>query len=272
MTKQSTIEFTENNIAGKLLHLCVRQLESLQTPWNLTSEDKQKIILNAMEQAVIGVVREAVEIIATDKMPALRMQVDSVTFKDGVKAVMSTSKSSGGRHALADSEGGTVLVVIAQPENFTGGTKEVKAQPDQAQLPLGESLPEIRPYEDGFMIYKDEMPMAGAQKFSTHENAETWLQVHLGVAAKPREPADRDEQTLAKAAETMAAQEPAPAPKLEDAVAVFKQAGLEEAKKDDGDFDTGWSLTAEKYPKEFVEEYYDELQKAFADGWEEGDK
>lgn len=287
-------QFAADELAGKLLHMCVAQLESLKNPWSMTSEANQEIAINAMREGIKEATHSAVMVIATQRAQALRATVEGVNFKDGIKATLSLSKVEPGRHDLADAEGSTVLIIIANPEQFTGGTEKVTPQPDQKSL-LEPSKYEIVPPKDGFMfrVLKDGMPIAKAPKrFDTHEEAEKWLQDHLDISKKkdPEPPVDvKDAGKKAdgkKATDAKADNKDAPktdkpvdwpfppnaddAAKLKSALDAFAAAGKEEAAKPISDWDNQWNEIAGKYPPEYVEEHYTELSKAFADGWEEG--
>jgi len=207
-------------------------------------------------------------VIATDRAPSLAGTVESVTFKDGIKAVLTLDKHAEGRHNLADAEGTTVLIVMANPEQFTGGMEKVGAAPDQHGLPL-ESQPEIRKEKDGsYSVFKDDVRMPGGAGFPTHDAAEQWLQKLLGIEKKKTEKKDAKK---GKAEEPPAAVEQPPAvatPDLEEAKKAFFKAAEEEAKKDSGTWETGWDSVVAKYPSAWVQDNYGELSSAYADGWE----
>lgn len=269
------LEFAREELAGKLKAMCVGLLESFKTPWNMTSEKNQAIALAKMEEVIQQQVRRAVMVIATERNPRLSATVESVTFKDGIKAVLTLDKHAEGRHDLADAEGSTCVIVMANPEQFTGGMEKVGAQPDQAALGL-ESLPEIRKESDGtYTIYKDKVPMPGGKGFPDHAAAEAWLQKTLGIEkpkaekkgakkGKTEEPPADEQKAPA------AARKPEPAPDLEEAKRAFHAAAKEEAAKDGGDWEAGWSAIVAKYPSAWVQDNYAEISAAYADGWEEG--
>lgn len=267
------LEFAREELAGKLKAMCVGLLESFKTPWNMTSEKNQEIALAKMEEVIEQQVRRAVLVIATERTPSLSGTVESVTFKDGIKAVLTLDRHAEGRHDLADAEGTTVLIVMANPEQFTGGMEKVGAQPDQNALNL-ESLPEIRPEDDGtYTIYKDKVPTPGGKGFPDHAAAEAWVQKQLGVGkpktdkkgskkAKAEEPPAGEQQPPAAAAKSE------PAPDLEEVKTAFHTTAKEEAAKDGGDWEAGWNAIVAKYPSAWVQEYYGELSSSYADGWE----
>jgi len=263
------LEFAREELAGKLKAMCVGLLESFKTPWNMTSEKNQEIALNKMEEVIKQAVRQAVMVIATDRAPSLAGTVESVTFKDGIKAVLTLDKHAEGRHNLADAEGTTVLIVMANPEQFTGGMEKVGAAPDQHGLPL-ESQPEIRKEKDGsYSVFKDDVRMPGGAGFPTHDAAEKWLQKLLGIEKKK---ADKKGTKKEKGEEPPAAKEQPPAaiPDLESAKKAFFDAAAAEVKKDDGVWETGWEAVVAKYPSDWVQDNYGDLSSSYANGWESG--
>lgn len=263
------LEFAREELAGKLKAMLVGLLESFKTPWNMTSEKNQAIALAKMEEVIDQQVRRAVMVIATERTPSLSATVESVTFKDGIKAVLMLDRHAEGRHDLADAEGTTVLIVMANPEQFTGGMEKTGAAPDQAALGL-ESLPEIRKEDDGtYTIYKDKMPMPGGKGFPDHAAAEAWLQKTLGIE-KPK--ADKKGAKKGKTEDVPPAAAPKAeaAPDLEEAKKAFYDAAKAEAEKDGGEWETGWNAVVASYPSAWVQDNYAELSAAYADGWEEG--
>lgn len=262
-----TIEFAEEELAGKLLRIVVAQLEGQREPWSKVSEEKQEIALNAMRLSVESGVRDAVYVIASDRRTALHAVVESVTFKDGIKAVFSLNKGDGGRHELADAEGGTALVIVGELDKFATGTEKVGAAPAQRGLALStkaaDPAPEVLPpapeakeepvpevIEDGgaFVIVigkgEDRVRYPGAPKsFKSAQRAEDWLQ---------KEQAKKDE-TL-----------------LEGALEAFRKAGEEAGKKpeDERNYDEAYERVSQLYAQIFLDDHYTELSAAFADGFD----
>ena len=264
------LEFAREELAGKLLALCVSQLEALKTPWNMTSEKNQQISLDKMREVVEREVRRAVMVIATERAPRLTATVESVTFKDGIKAVLTLDKHSEGRHDLADSEGTTVLIVMANPEQFSGGMEKTGAAPDQNALPL-DSQPEIREEPDGtYTIYKDKMPMPGGKGFPDHAAAEAWLQKQLGIEKKKAEGKKGKKDAAPQPPPPAEAPPPEKPLDLEEVKKVFHEAAKQEAGKDEGTWESGWDAVVAKYPRDYVADNYAELSAAYADGWESG--
>lgn len=119
---------------GEVMAAAMRQLRALDKPWLRLPEEKQKAVIDEVRDACSVAIRQAVEIIATDDRTRFTAQVESVTFKDGVKAVL-TMPNTMASHELADTAGGRVYVVIEDPNRYTQASPAVpKADPDQPTL------------------------------------------------------------------------------------------------------------------------------------------
>lgn len=119
---------------GEVMAAAMRQLRALDKPWLHLPEQKQKDVIEEVRDAVSVAIRQAVEIIATDDRTRFTAQVESVTFKDGVKAVL-TMANTMASHELADVQGGRVYVVIEDPTRYVQTSGAVpKADPDQPAL------------------------------------------------------------------------------------------------------------------------------------------
>lgn len=177
-TDQLVVDIAEDKLAGSLLKLCVGIQEQIKLPWAALPEQDQQRQIDVMAEKVRSYVREACNIIASEHKATIRMAVDSVTFKDGVKAVFTTTKSAAGVYDLANAEGGSVTVLLNDYDRYAQGTNEVKAAPDQKQLELatGDSVPEVIERDGRVLIVKDGMPLLGAPNpFHDQQAAVDWL-------------------------------------------------------------------------------------------------
>lgn len=119
---------------GEVMSAAMKQLRALDKPWLRLPEKQQKEVIDEVRDHVSVAIRKAVEIIATDDRTRFVAAVESVTFKDGVKAVL-TMANTQASHELADTAGGTVYVVIEDPNRYVMGSSAVpKADPDQAPI------------------------------------------------------------------------------------------------------------------------------------------
>lgn len=127
-------ELAREFMLGEVMAAAMRQLRALDKPWLRLPEDKQREVIDEVRDAVAVAIRQAVEIIATDDRTRFTAQVESVTFKDGVKAVL-TMANTMASHELADVQGGRVYVVIEDPNRYIHSSAAVpQADPDQRGL------------------------------------------------------------------------------------------------------------------------------------------
>lgn len=134
IVEKTAIDIAREFMLGEVMAAAMRQLRALDKPWLRLPEQAQKDVIDEVKNDVQHAIREAVEIIATDDRTRFVAAVESVTFKDGVKAVLTMSNSAAS-HELADTAGGRVFIVIEDPSRYTAaGSNVPKADPDQAAL------------------------------------------------------------------------------------------------------------------------------------------
>lgn len=132
--EKSARDIAREFILGEVMASAMRQLRSLDKPWLRLPEANQKQVIADVRSDVEVAIERAVEIIATDDRTRFVAQVEQVTFKDGVKAVL-TMPNTQASHELADTAGGRVYVVIEDPTRYTVGSTSVpKAEPDQQPI------------------------------------------------------------------------------------------------------------------------------------------
>lgn len=125
------IELIAETLLGELLKATVEEIKAAPDVWQKLSERAQQDVIDRMTAKLATLLQRAVELIASDARPTIVADVESVTFKDGIKAVVTCSKANPARHELADAAGCTVLLVIADAGAYLGGTEVVQADPDQ---------------------------------------------------------------------------------------------------------------------------------------------
>jgi hypothetical protein len=138
MTDETTEGTTSASIAadtmtGDLLAALIDEFKHAPDVWQKMSEATQSDVIFRVRNRVRHAVKDAVHIIASANRPTIVGTVESVTIKDGIKAVISLSKTDPQRHALADAAGSAILMVVAS-DTYDGGTEEVKPEPDQPPL------------------------------------------------------------------------------------------------------------------------------------------
>lgn len=138
MTKDTTIggeSLAAETMGKQLLLALVDELKVLQDPWAKTSQKKQDDALDRLRARIEHLTREAITILAQGGQQCVKAEVESVTFKDGIKAVLTFPKGLEGVHDLADQVGDHVFVVItSNPDEFLQGMGDVQGEPDQRAL------------------------------------------------------------------------------------------------------------------------------------------
>lgn len=117
-------------------------------PWTERSENEQRRTVSDVEVCARHLVRRAVEVISAKGNRVIKATIESVTVKEGIKAVLTMSKFDEHRHNLIDATGSAILIVVADPEEFTGERAPVTIKPDQPEL-LGEAAMVVHSEADG---------------------------------------------------------------------------------------------------------------------------
>lgn len=134
LDEKTAADIAREFLMGELMNAATRQLRSIDKPWLRLPEAEQKRVLRDVQKDIETAVSAAVELIASDDRTRFRAHVESVTFKDGVKAVLQMGNSAAS-HELADTAGASVLVVIEDPARYTQiGANAPKAEADQGSL------------------------------------------------------------------------------------------------------------------------------------------
>ncbi len=131
--QQALKAVSEKFMFGDLLKVVNEEIRQQVVPWGALPEKEQQKVLDRVSERVERVVRECVQIIASKARPTVMANIESVTFKDGVKVQLTFPKSQADRHAIADAQGNDVLLVLPDYETALGG-EGPKAQKDQAEL------------------------------------------------------------------------------------------------------------------------------------------
>jgi len=117
-----------------LLEALVLEIKLQERPWDAMPQAMQDEVIERLRRRVETNVAKAVRLIVSDDQVVMPATVESVTFKEGVKAVLKISRHAVGRHDLADCEGSDVVVVIVDPKIYMQGTHEIKGTPDQKEI------------------------------------------------------------------------------------------------------------------------------------------
>lgn len=144
-TKQ-TLSMTAETIGKDILQALVQEIKLLPDAWVKIPKAKQDDVIDRLRNRVETNVKMAVHLVASEGRTVVAGDLDQITIKDGVKAVVKFGSSAPNLHELYEASGKAVLVVVANPAQHTGGMDEIKGESDQRAMDLGH---EYDPNGDG---------------------------------------------------------------------------------------------------------------------------
>jgi hypothetical protein len=138
--RDETIVLASATMAGDIRDFILDRLkhEHDPLPWHMRGQVKQLETVQRVTSAVDALVRQAVAAIAADGRKVIRGSVDQIVVKDGIKAVIKVIQSDPLRHQLIDAQGSDIMLVVSDASTFTGARSEVKIDPDQKSIGIGD--------------------------------------------------------------------------------------------------------------------------------------
>lgn len=130
-------EMTANSVGKNILQALVTEIKLLPDPWQKMSEAKQNDVIERLRARVETNVKMAVHLIASEGRTVVAGDLDQITIKDGVKAVVKFGSRAENLHELYDVAGKAVLVVVANAADHTQGMDEITGESDQRSMDLG---------------------------------------------------------------------------------------------------------------------------------------
>ena len=145
-TENDFRQMTADTVGKDILQALVLELKLLPKPWPEISKAKQDDIIDRLRSRVDSNVKMAVHLLASQGRTVVAGDLDQITIKDGVKAVVKFGSGAANLHELYDVAGKAVLVVVANAADHTGGMDEITGESDQRAMDLGH---EYKPNSDG---------------------------------------------------------------------------------------------------------------------------
>lgn len=132
-------QMTADTVGKDLLGALVTEIKLLPDVWPKMSKKKQDDVIDRLRSRVEDNVRMAVYTIASSNRTVVAGNLDQITIKDGVKAVIKFGMHSQNLEGLyeAASDSKSVLVVVADAGEFTQGINQVAGEDDQRAMDLG---------------------------------------------------------------------------------------------------------------------------------------
>jgi hypothetical protein len=106
------LEVAAETLLGDLIGGALEELRVLPQVWAKLPEVEQAIVIDRLTRKFQTAVKQAIPIIASRNTEHLDATVESVTCKNGLKAVLKMSSQNPARHALIDHVGEQVLLVV----------------------------------------------------------------------------------------------------------------------------------------------------------------
>lgn len=128
---------TADSVGKDLLSALVTEIRLLPDPWVKLTKKKQDDIIDRLRSRVESNVKMAVHLLAAEGRIVVAGDLDQITIKDGVKAVIKFGAGAPNLHELYEVSGKQVLVVVANAADHTGGMGEIQGEDDQRAMDLG---------------------------------------------------------------------------------------------------------------------------------------
>lgn len=129
--EQDTGEIVRETMTGDLRDIVLDIIRNQAKTWGELTEDEQRSLAQDVQTRCEYAVSKAVRIIAADGRPVIEGQLEQVTVKDGLKAVVKMSQHHALRHAVIDATGLAVLMVVSDSGEYTGERAPANVDPDQ---------------------------------------------------------------------------------------------------------------------------------------------
>jgi hypothetical protein len=129
-------ELARRNLGKSLLVALVDELRAAPDVWQKCSEAQQEAVLERLTARITHEAGRAIITLQSADLPSVKGTLESVTIKDGAKLTIKVGLLSPSLHDVIDATGATVIVVLADPEQFTASAEDVQPDADQPSLPL----------------------------------------------------------------------------------------------------------------------------------------
>lgn len=124
---------TAETVGRDLLQALVLELKLLPDVWAKLSEKKQNDVIDRLRDRVESQIKMAVHVLASSGRTVVAGDLDQVTIKDGVKAVIKFSAAAPSLHELYDAQGKAAPAFCTQGKS----TKIINLPPTEKMLAAG---------------------------------------------------------------------------------------------------------------------------------------
>jgi hypothetical protein len=122
-----------DTMLGQMVKFVIDEIRAAPDVWPKLGEESQDQVIQRVQARSALIIRQAVHLIASEGREVISGDLEQITAKDEIKAVLKLARHDPKRHALLDAVGRRVLIVVVESEQYMGGTMPA---PDSNQLPL----------------------------------------------------------------------------------------------------------------------------------------
>jgi len=133
-TAVDAVELAAETLGKDLLEALITEVQQSHVGWDNMTQIQQDGTIERLRRRVQILVGEALRVLFAGEFPATPATLVGLTCRKGIKAVLDISRSGHSRYELMDSIGRQVLVVIANPDDYTARMAEVRARQKQGDL------------------------------------------------------------------------------------------------------------------------------------------
>lgn len=134
---QDIRHMTADTLGKDLLGALVTEIKLLPDSWQKLSKSKQDDVIDRLRKRVESNVKMAVHLLAADGRVTIAGDLDQITIKDGVKAVVKFGAGAENLHQLYEVSGKSILLVVANAADHLSGINEMTGESDQRAMDLG---------------------------------------------------------------------------------------------------------------------------------------
>lgn len=133
-TPLELIELTADTLGRDLLNTVIDELHKAKFAWAELSELQQNQSIDRLRQQCRNIISSGLNVLFRGAYPACEATLDSITVKGGLQVKLKIAKGARNWHDVIDAEGAKVLLVIADPDQYTEHMNDVKARAGQGDL------------------------------------------------------------------------------------------------------------------------------------------
>lgn len=139
-------------LSGDIRDAMLSRFRMAPKPWAQMSEAQQRELVEGFGLAARDLVRKAVRMVTGFEFPRVTVVLGDVKIIGGDKARIEAKVTCGNiaenREVLGDYVGDHVLMLMVDSERFMSQRKEPQVEPDQPDLPLGDTAKDVTPADD----------------------------------------------------------------------------------------------------------------------------